>query len=98
MRSLTQRFMPAGNDRRSRGQSLVEFALTLPILVVLVIGVLDFGFAFHEKVIMENAARAGAFFMVYYKDGPRIPPPAEFYADTARGHRGAVPRGRRREQ
>jgi len=46
-------------------QGLVEFALTLPILLVIVIGALDFGMAFYAKVVLTNSAREGANYMVY---------------------------------
>ncbi|MDD2921625.1 MAG: TadE/TadG family type IV pilus assembly protein [Anaerolineales bacterium] len=48
------------------GQGLVEFALALPILLLLRVGVLDFGMAFFVKVELENAAREGAYYMVYH--------------------------------
>ena len=43
-----------------RGQSLVEFALLLPLLLVLFLGVADFGRIFQAGITMESAARAGA--------------------------------------
>ena len=49
----------------SKGQGLVEFSLFLPIVIILVLGALSLGQAFHIKVILENAAREGAYFMVY---------------------------------
>ncbi len=48
--------------RRSRGQSLVEFALILPILLLLVVSAADAGRLFFAYVTIENAAREGAFF------------------------------------
>jgi len=50
------------------GQGLIEFALVLPILLLLIIGALDYGFAFFIKVELENSAREGAFYMVYHSD------------------------------
>lgn len=43
-----------------RGQSLVEFALTLPLILVLIFGLVDFGRAFHAWLLVTNAAREGA--------------------------------------
>ena len=43
-----------------RGQSLVEFALLLPLLLVMFLGVADFGRVFQAGITMESAARAGA--------------------------------------
>lgn len=42
------------------GVELVEFALVLPLLLLLVVGVWDFGSAFLLKDKMTNAAREGA--------------------------------------
>ncbi|MFN2216616.1 MAG: TadE/TadG family type IV pilus assembly protein [Anaerolineales bacterium] len=50
------------------GQGVIEFALFLPILLFLIIGTISIGQAFHIKVILENAAREGALYMVYYPD------------------------------
>lgn len=46
---------------RSRGQSLVEFALILPIMMVLLAAVLDLGRVFYATITLNNAAREGAF-------------------------------------
>jgi hypothetical protein len=43
-----------------RGQSLVEFSLVLPILMVLLLGIADFGRVFSAGITMEAAARNGA--------------------------------------
>jgi Flp pilus assembly protein TadG len=42
------------------GVALVEFAFVLPILLVLAMGMLDFGRAFHTKSLLDQAAREGA--------------------------------------
>lgn len=44
----------------SDASSLVEFAISLPLLVVLVVGIFDFGGAFNTKQELNNAAREGA--------------------------------------
>jgi hypothetical protein len=43
-----------------RGQSMVEFALLLPLLLVILLGVADFGRVFHAGIVMESASRAAA--------------------------------------
>ena len=43
-----------------RGQSLVEFALVLPMLIVLLLGIADFGRVFQAGIVTEAAARSGA--------------------------------------
>ena len=48
--------------RRSnqRGQAVIELALTLPLLLVVVFGIIDFGFMFQRYESVTNAAREGA--------------------------------------
>ncbi len=46
------------NDER--GQTMTEFALVLPILVVLMLGIVQFGVAFNNYVTLTDAVRAGA--------------------------------------
>ena len=53
---------------KPRGQSLIEFALTLPILLLLVIGAMDFGRMFYIKVVTTNAAREGVNYLAYFPD------------------------------
>lgn len=42
------------------GQGLVEFALALPVLLLILLGLADFGRAFYYTTTISNAARAGA--------------------------------------
>jgi Flp pilus assembly protein TadG len=42
------------------GQELVEFAIVLPILLLVAFGVLDLGRIFHSAITITNAAREGA--------------------------------------
>lgn len=44
----------------ARGQSLVELALILPVLMLVLVGILDFGRAFYAYNAISNAAREGA--------------------------------------
>jgi hypothetical protein len=46
--------------RGIRGQSLVEFALIVPLFMVLLLGMLEFGFVFTHHLGLEYATREGA--------------------------------------
>jgi len=48
------------SHRSPRGQSLVELALTLPILLLLLVGVLDLGRLYFAQITVVNASREGA--------------------------------------
>ena len=43
-----------------KGTSAVEFAIILPILVMLVFGIFEFGLAFNNYIALTHAAREGA--------------------------------------
>jgi Flp pilus assembly protein TadG len=43
-----------------RGAVLVEFAFTLPLLLFVLVGILDFGWVFQQYQVVTNAAREGA--------------------------------------
>lgn len=44
---------------RERGATAVEFAILLPVLLLLVLGIMEFGRAFHVQTTLSNAARDG---------------------------------------
>jgi Flp pilus assembly protein TadG len=44
----------------NKGQELVEYALTLPILLLLILGIVEFGAAIFAYNTVANAAREGA--------------------------------------
>jgi Flp pilus assembly protein TadG len=46
--------------RSEKGQSIVEFALVLPILVMLLFGIIDFGRIFHTYLAIDHASREAA--------------------------------------
>ncbi len=46
--------------RDEQGAALLEFAISLPLLVVFVVGIFDFSGAFNQKQKIEQAAQEGA--------------------------------------
>ena len=46
--------------RREDGQGLVEFALVLPILLMIATGITSFGIVFYRYITLTDAVRAGA--------------------------------------
>lgn len=48
--------------RGRRGAALVEAAFALPILLILIVGIVEFGRFIHTKVTLDNAVREGARF------------------------------------
>lgn len=46
--------------RNNRGQTLVEFAIILPVLLLLVVGMMEFGLVINQYMVVAEAAREGA--------------------------------------
>jgi Flp pilus assembly protein TadG len=61
-RSVFQRSVARGRRaaRDVRGAQLLELALVLPLLLILAVGILDFGTAYNLRQILNNGAREGA--------------------------------------
>src|SRR5436190_7967537 len=61
--------------RPRRGQTLVEFALTLPLLLLLMFGIIEFGRIFQAWVTLQNAARTAARYAStgqFFEDQPSV--------------------------
>ncbi len=48
------------NKLRSRGQAVVEFALVLPFLLILLLGIIEMSWLAKTYITLANAAREGA--------------------------------------
>lgn len=53
-----------------RGQSLVEFAITLPILVLIMSGLMDLGRAYYTFIALEEAVAEAALYLAISPDCP----------------------------
>ena len=55
--------------KSEQGQSMVEFALVIPILLMILCGIIDFGWIFAQKIEINNSCREAArYAAVHYKD------------------------------
>ena len=46
--------------RNEKGTSIVEFAIILPLLIILIFGMVEFSVLFYDKAVLTNASREGA--------------------------------------
>lgn len=53
-----------------RGQSLVEMAMVMPLLLLLALGTADLGLAFRTYIALTNAAREGARWISTHPENP----------------------------
>jgi Flp pilus assembly protein TadG len=56
-------------NRRERGASAVEMAIVAPFLLILLLGIVEFGFVFGEYNELRHAVREGARFAAVNGDG-----------------------------
>jgi Flp pilus assembly protein TadG len=46
--------------RNQKGAAMVEFALVLPLLLLIVFGIIEFSLVMYDKAVITNASREGA--------------------------------------
>ena len=83
--------------RRRKGQTLAEFAITLPILLILTFGIIEFGRIFQAWVTLQNSARVaaryastGAYDSRFRMDTSGLDDPDGFIPCTYNDDRGAI--------
>ena len=57
---MSFKFFKVLKTKNEKGAAAVEFALILPILVIIVFGIFQFGIAFNNWISLTHAAREGA--------------------------------------
>ena len=60
------RFADHGSLSQGRGQTLAEFAVILLVLMLIVMGIVDFGRAVYARSVIASAAREGARYAVVH--------------------------------
>ncbi len=49
-----------GRRRFRRGAAMVEFAIVVPLLMLLLLGIMEFGMLMHDHLMLEQGTREGA--------------------------------------
>lgn len=70
--------------RKQGAQSLVEFALIMPMFFILIFGVIDFGMGLRAYITLSQATREGARYAVVGNTGGGTGPCSTAVAATAR--------------
>lgn len=58
--------------REQQGAAAIEFALVLPLLIILVFGIIEFSILLYDKAMITNASREGARAGIVYSYPDRI--------------------------
>jgi len=89
IKSVKGRQQKAGKPRKTRAQSLVEFAITLPVLILLFSGLVEFGFALNFYLSLLDSTREAARYasnsdpFTRDVDGNRTGDDMTFYSNAA---------------
>lgn len=70
-------------DKRAGGQALVEFAFMMPLLLLIIANVVNFGGLFYAAITVANAARNGSQYWALagaYVGAPSPPPASAIHA------------------
>ena len=59
------------NLRDQEGAAAVEFAIVLPLLMMVLFGIIEFSIAFYDKAMITNASREGSRAGIVLKPEPR---------------------------
>ncbi len=70
MDALRKNSLNPDENGDARGASIVEFALVLPLLLLIVFGMIQFGMGWWLSQVVTNGAREGARFGVVVRDPP----------------------------
>lgn len=62
----------ANEKKRDKGTSAVEFALILPLLLLILFAVIEFSIAMYDKAVITNASREGARRGIVMQPPPRV--------------------------
>jgi Flp pilus assembly protein TadG len=73
---------PGPRPQASPGAAAVEFALVLPLFLVLLFGVVEFGLIMYAKGIITQASREGARYGVVYSLTPKTKSDIETYVQN----------------
>jgi Flp pilus assembly protein TadG len=52
--------MQKRSNHRQNGAAAVEFAIVLPLLIILLFGIIEFALILYDKAVITNASREGA--------------------------------------
>ncbi len=74
---MAEEILTARTRKRQRGQSLVEFAISSTVLLLLAMGLIDLSRAFYYAVALQGAAREGARHAAWFNTASR----ANIYLD-----------------
>lgn len=77
--------------KREVGQAMVEFALVLPIFLILLGGIIDFGWVFGNKLVAANSSKEAARYASIHANDSSYANYSAFVADVVDQAKNRVP-------
>jgi Flp pilus assembly protein TadG len=69
------------------GQTIIEFAFILPLLLIILLGIIEFGVLLYDKAVITNASREGARYGIVLRNPRYTQQQIEDYArDYCKNH------------
>lgn len=59
---MNMKFLKTKRSKTESGQSLVELAISFPVILLLLLGTIDFGMALYSYLVIRDAAQEGALY------------------------------------
>ena len=56
----------AMSKRKEKGQAMVEAALVIPLFIIILVGIIDFGWIYSHQLMVNNLSRDGARYAVVH--------------------------------
>lgn len=78
------RHAPTSRRSSQRGVAMIETALTLPLVLLVIFGIFNFGFALYNKSVITNASREAARAGIVYTAGANDAAIKTYAEDVAR--------------
>lgn len=70
--------------RNEDGGAIIEFAIILPLVLIVVFGICEFGILLFDKAVITNASREGARAGIVFNFDPALPNPRTSNAEIIR--------------
>ncbi|MFN8411927.1 MAG: TadE/TadG family type IV pilus assembly protein [Anaerolineales bacterium] len=59
---MLKKFKKTKRNKKEQGQSLVELAISFPVILLLLLGTIDFGMALYSYLVIRDSAQEGALY------------------------------------
>lgn len=81
-RSFVRRRQGSHKNIFQKGVAVIEMALTLPLLLLVVFGIIEYGFALYNKAVITNISREAVRDAILFRVTPKTSAQVKSFAET----------------